>query len=452
MLITLTFDVHIYALLSAIASLLMLIQLSIIAIGLRAYEEPRCASLPTGKRAAIVPVYNEDPNRFREVLMSLKGVFHRVIVVGDGVIEPYSSISKALGAEFYAIPKGGKKRAIEFGVSKLEDEDFVALVDSDTVVPKETAERALAVLNCGYDAVTVRVRVQGYGLLGRLADMYEAYKDVVARGFAGLGKLLVINGQFSVYRAEVLKRIAVNLSGRKVLGRPVIIGDDKELTSRFYELGNVAAYLSSSYVITSSPENVSQFIKQVIRWTRASYLYFIIDLAEGNFSRGVHYFVSGSFSLVLPFLTAVLSFTSVGMPRRLVIHFSVPQIYVLVKAFKWLTSRTIAHFHFFHYHYLVPPMHRFPFFDDKLVHHLTYYVDPILMVSTTLVFLAKTLMTIPGIEIARAVWREAKRDITASIMAVGLYFAQTFISLYAVLTLFDFTKWLTREVRKTSAS
>ena len=433
------FLVYVYAVLTALISTLILLQLGALAVGLRLYKEPACNGLKNrhARVAAIVPVYNERPERFAEVLRNLTSVFDRVIVVGDGVDEPYRGISLKAGAEFYSIPKSGKRRALEVGVAKLKDEEFVALVDSDTTVPKVTVEKAMAVLACGYDAVTVRITVQDSSLLGRLAQMYEFYKDLVARSFAGFGTVLVLNGQFSMYRASALKPLALGLSSRKLFGKTVIIGDDKELTSKLYSFGGKAAYLSSVWAVTSGPESVAHFVKQIVRWTRASYLYFFIDVIEANARRGAYYFFSGLFSLLVPPLTLVTTIISVGLPKAVVLRFSAPELVFLLR----LAKRAFLHTLPPH----VPDLHGVTSGFLTAAKFIVHHVDPLLLSAFALVFLTKVLVVVPGFEIVRMIGREVKNDLTAALMAFLLYSAQTYIALYAMLTVFDFTKWLTRE-------
>ena len=433
------FLVHVYAVLAALTSTLILLQLGALAVGLRAYKEPACNGLRNGqgKVAAIVPVYNERPERFAEVLRNLTSVFDRVIVVGDGVDEPYKGISLKAGAEFYSIPKSGKRRALEIGVSKLENEEFVALVDSDTTVPETTVKKAIAVLACGYDAVTVRITVQDSSLLGRLAQMYELYKDLVARSFAGFGTVLVLNGQFSLYRASTLKVVALGLSSRKLFGRTVIIGDDKELTSKLYSLGGKATYLSSVWAVTSGPESVTHFVKQIIRWTRASYLYFFLDVIEMNVQRGAYYFFSGLFSLMVPPLTFLMTLISVGLPKGVVLRFSAPELVFLLRVVERAFLRvTPPH---------VSQLHGITSGFQTATKFIVHHVDPLLASAFVLVLLTKVLVVVPGFEIVKGIGREVKNDLTAALMAFLLYLAQTYIALYAMLTVFDFTKWLTRE-------
>ena len=425
-------------LLFSFTSLIFAVQLALIFLLSSRYSDPSNNVSPLSpsakgfKTAAVVPVYGEDENVFERVIVKLTRLFDRVIVVGDGVSEPYRSIALAHGAEFYSVPRSGKRGALEYGISLLRDEKYVALVDSDTEVPDETYWKSLAVLESGYDALTVRIRYKGDSLTARAQDFLGYYNDVLNRAFARLGKVYVLNGQFSVYRAVKLKEIIAGLSLRKLLGRLIVVGDDKELTSRAHMAGQRLAYLSSAEAVTYGASSLIVAVKQLLRWTRSGYLYLFLDLASLNYRRGFLYYVAGVVSVLYPVLGA--SVTALGLMHphhhQMLINLNDPFLWLVRE---W-TMKLLA---------MIGVLPKEPRLFAVFVHE-HFVSNSTLLLAGTLKLAADLLTALATLGFVMQVLPKAREDPKGAVVSLGLLWIQGLLSIYSLITLYKVSSWLTR--------
>ncbi|MCI4456003.1 MAG: glycosyltransferase [Sulfolobus sp.] len=424
-------------LLFSLTSLIFAVQLALIFLLSSRYSDPSTNVSPLSpstkgfKTAAVVPVYGEDENVFERAIVKLTRLFDRVIVVGDGVSEPYRSIALAHGAEFYSVPRSGKRRALEYGVSLLRDEKYVALVDSDTEVPDETYWKSLAVLESGYDALTVRIMYKGDNLTARAQDFLGYYNDVLNRAFARLGKVYVLNGQFSVYRVVKLREIIAGLSSRKLLGRLIVVGDDKELTSRAHRAGLRLAYLSSAAAVTYGASSLIIAIKQLLRWTRSGYLYLFLDLVSLNYRRGYLYYIAGVVSVLYPIFGALVTALELTYPHyhQMLINLNDP--FLLVR--EW-TKELLA---------IIGVLPNEPRLFVSFIRE-PFVNDSTLLLAETLKLAADLLTALATLGFAMQVLPKAREDPKGAVLSLGLLGIQGLLSIYSLMTLYRVSSWLTR--------
>ncbi|MCQ4345446.1 MAG: glycosyltransferase [Sulfolobaceae archaeon] len=426
-------------LLLSLTSLIFAVQLALIFLLSSRYSDPSTNMSPLSpsakgfKTAAVVPVYGEDENVFERVIVKLTRLFDRVIVVGDGVSEPYRSIALAHGAEFHSIPRSGKRGALEYGVSLLRDEKYVALVDSDTDVPDETYWKSLAVLESGYDALTVRITYKGDNLTARAQDFLGYYNDVLNRAFARLGKVYVLNGQFSVYRAVKLREIIAGLSSRKLLGKLIVVGDDKELTSRAHRAGLRLAYLSSAEAVTYGASSLITAIKQLLRWTRSGYLYLFLDLMSLNYRRGFLYYIAGMDSVLYPIFGAIVTALELTYPHHhhhILINLNDPFLWLVME---W-TKELLA---------ILGVLPKEPRLFVAFVHK-PFVNDSTLLLAGALKLAADLLTTSATLGFVMQVLPKARDDPKGALVSLGLLGIQGLLSIYSLITLYRVSSWLTR--------
>ncbi|TRM79499.1 hypothetical protein DJ528_00935 [Sulfolobus sp. B5] len=110
-------DILFYLLISTIISIATIIYISFTVPLAFSYRQ-KFSSSKVNKNdiTALIPVYNENVNTFKEVINSVKENGINFIVVGDGCDQPYREIVESSGGVFIGLAKnGGKRNAIREG-------------------------------------------------------------------------------------------------------------------------------------------------------------------------------------------------------------------------------------------------------------------------------------------------------------------------------------------------
>jgi hyaluronan synthase len=195
-----------------------------------------------------VPVFNEDETALRTALQSVLNQTRpvdRVQVVNDGSTENVEQLMAvrawwlaqadgypATRLEWIDLPNAGKRRA-QVTTFRDDDADVFATMDSDTVLDSRCVAEGLkpfarpditsvASVILAYNNRTLWVRVTDTWLL--------AFQLTVRGAMSKLGCVLVNNGNFALYRAEVVRKAIPCYEGEQFLGHPVEFSDDSLLT------------------------------------------------------------------------------------------------------------------------------------------------------------------------------------------------------------------------------
>ncbi len=272
---------------------------------------PGNASLAT----IVIPVYREDPDIFRRTLSRAAGQGSRVIVVGDGVIEPYRSIAEEFGCEFIGLPEHkGKRECLARGIESV-DTRFVMFLDSDTLLPEGGVRDLVGTFTeeIGGVGANLSVSIDGSSI-SYSSEFIERSREIVLKAMSLNGSVMLLDGPCAVYRTSVIKPFVLSDTFRNFsfLGKKNShgMGDDRQLTGHIIR-SNLRAVKNFKVTVSVEPKkDVRSFIKQQVRWARTSWLYFFKDLFDGTAKKaGLAYTFELLYIYILPLLLLVLGLT-----------------------------------------------------------------------------------------------------------------------------------------------
>jgi hyaluronan synthase len=242
------------------------------------------------KVSLVTPVYNENPELFRNALDSWsREIPDEIIAVIDysdkACIQTFQQFAKTNPqARLIVTKKRGKRAALADGI-KAATGDIVVLTDSDTI----WQERLLPHLIVPFrdrrvGGVGTRQNVLETGTLAqRLFDIHldsrylEEIKFLAAAGDA----LTCLSGRTAAYRRSVVLPLLDDLVNETFWGKPCISGDDKCLTNLVQAQGWRTRYQENARVYTPGVPAMGSFLKQRLRWTRNSWRADLRAMYEG---------------------------------------------------------------------------------------------------------------------------------------------------------------------------
>jgi hyaluronan synthase len=227
--------------------------------------------------SVIVPVVDEPPELFREVLRRIaEQEPDETIVVING---PRNLALEAVCNEFADgltwtwTPVAGKRNAVRTGVERASGEAIV-LVASDTLWTAGTlAELVKPFADPRVGGVTTRQRILAHerNLLTRWADWLENSRALYAMPAQSvLGQVGCLPGRTIAFRREILIRSMPAFLSERFLGVFLEISDDRTLTNYTLRQGYRTVYQSTSLVYTDAPTRIGKLIRQQYRWARGS--------------------------------------------------------------------------------------------------------------------------------------------------------------------------------------
>ncbi|QKR00176.1 glycosyltransferase [Metallosphaera tengchongensis] len=394
----------------------------------------------------LIPVYGEDEAVFRKVISSVARQGARILVVGDGCDEPYRSIVNSAGGEFLRTPeRSGKRVALSFGINHVKSK-YVLLLDSDTILPQDGLKNMLSIMDKDVGGVSVNVRNVKTGNTYYLAELIERLKEMTMRAVNGSGYAMLLNGKCSLYRVDLIKPFMQTDEFKypTFLGRRALIGDDKQLTNYVISKGFKAIVDFETVALTYPPENLKKLSKQLLRWSRANYYFFAREIRDGTMlKRGPVYVYNFFYTTVLPFLLTVMTVLDLFFMDSVLadtnpVDYENAVIYggnfilhlPLIIAKRLLFTFFVGYFPIAHLHPRVPQLHA------NLLPRIN------LKYSIILGHLANYLTIVPFVYSLWRLMAEEKLK-TLVIGSLGLLI-QWIVSFYALLTIWDQDKWLTR--------
>ncbi|ARM76739.1 glycosyltransferase family 2 protein [Acidianus manzaensis] len=394
---------------------------------------------------AVIPVYNEDPKLFEQVIKTISYI--KFIVVGDGCVEPYNSITKKYDGTFIAISKrSGKRNALSEGL-KLVKTPFVLFLDSDTILPKQSLSHMLSVMDDKTGGVSPRVLMLNNGKFAYYySEFFERMSEILQRALSKYGKAAVLYGHCALYRTNVIKDLVLSRDFKepKILGRKFIIGDDRQLTNYILNKGYKAFIDYDVIAFTEPPNDIKKFTNQVIRWTKSNYLYFINDIAKGTIvKKGPLYIFNSVYTNVLPFFFLILSLVSLGGTRIFDINsileypeilfgmiFKIIHYMLIIPTILGINHLLYTNSHIVHAHINISHLS-----ITKINSHHLDYLDKSIRI-------ASSLSSLPFVI---ALFRMIERDKTKVLVLGSIALAvQLFAAFYSIFTLWMPDSWRTR--------
>ncbi len=232
----------------------------------------------------LVPAHNESLT-IGATLQSLWGQTRRpdkVVVVADNCTDDTADIARRHGAEVFTTvgntdkKAGGLNQALSEMFAHIDDRDVAMIMDADSVIVPEFLQTAMGRLDAEPDLIAVGgvfYGEEGPGLVGQLQrNEYTRYQRYVSRR---LGKVFVLTGTASLFRAYALKAVA-DSRGTLIPGDPgrvydtLAMTEDNEMTLALKSLGAKMISPMQCRVVTEVMPTWSALWRQRMRWQRGA--------------------------------------------------------------------------------------------------------------------------------------------------------------------------------------
>ncbi len=248
----------------------------------------------------VIPVYKEDESTFMETVRSVAKQGVRFIVVGDGCSFPYKQITRSLGGEFIEIPHSGKKAALSRGIREVKT-PLVMFLDSDTVIDDNGIEKLASRVDDETGGITPNVEVMPSpnSMVYLSSRVMDFFRKINARVLERNGGLMVLNGQCSLYKTDVVTHFVT--SQEFLRAKEGFYGDDREITMFLKSKGLKVKMEESVRALTMPPSNMKGLVNQMVRWFKAGYYYYAKELKERSTNNPLYFYVL-TYWYVLPFL------------------------------------------------------------------------------------------------------------------------------------------------------
>ena len=260
-----------------------------------------------GRVLCIVPCYNEEPELVHATVKALLRqtiLPDKIHVVDDGSAVPLETFDDPL-VEWHRVPNGGKRHAQAYALDlhAPQEFDFILTVDSDSVLDDDALEHMLrAMQDDRVQACTGMIFVRNWdtNFLTRLTDINVVTSCLLFRMSRSiLGIVSPTSGALALYRSAV---IYDNLADYLTSGTA---GDDRRMS--FYALlrGQVVG-VTEAVVCTQLPDTWKGIFWQRMRWSKSAWLGTGFVVTNLRPLVVVFYVFPLMFTLLWPFVTAVL--------------------------------------------------------------------------------------------------------------------------------------------------
>lgn len=240
-----------------------------------------------GRLIVLVPAHNEAEGISQAVTALLRQTYRpsMVVVIADNCRDDTARLAAQAGARVFTTYQNRHKKAGALNqvlaqlLPQLAHDDFVTVVDADSVLDPDFLAHAVARLNADrrLGAVGGVFRgSSGSGFVGHLQrNEYMRYARDVARLN---GKCLVVTGTAAVFRAGTLKDVsAARLSGRLPAGDgaggvydTTVLTEDNEMTFALRHLGYTVVSPKECSLVTEVMGTWGDLWRQRLRWKRGA--------------------------------------------------------------------------------------------------------------------------------------------------------------------------------------
>jgi cellulose synthase/poly-beta-1,6-N-acetylglucosamine synthase-like glycosyltransferase len=247
------------------------------------------SSNPKLGASLLIPLFREKPE---SVMVTAKNVakqtYPRELMEVVLIVEPDDEQTKGFAPKVVEFLEGQgiRCRVVESdGRVKLKahalncalrvvESDVVAVYDADDVFPEDQVEKAVALMEQGYDAVGTRVYRYRKTILGSflLLDTFIWY-NIFLPFFQAVAKAFPLSGEGLFVKKRVLEAVG---------GFPEVLAEDAYLTILLAEKGFKIALLDSE-VEELAPKGWRSAVKQRLRWFRG-YAQCLARLAKAKLS------------------------------------------------------------------------------------------------------------------------------------------------------------------------
>ena len=221
----------------------------------------------------IVPAYNEQINAVKTLQNLLQQDYpnFEIIFVDDGSKDnTYKNVLDVFGehskVKVMTKPNGGKASALNFGISKTENE-YVVCIDADTQLKSDAVtqlmKRFITPLKnngeVGAVAGNVKVGNENTILTKWQSIEYTTAQNFDRRAFGLINCITVVPGAIGAFKNEAIQKAGGFTTDT--------LAEDCDLTIRILRDGYHVVNCTEAIAVTEAPETLNQFMKQRFRWS-----------------------------------------------------------------------------------------------------------------------------------------------------------------------------------------
>lgn len=173
-------------------------------------------------------------------------------------------------------PHGGKRDVLYTGFKiAILDPEVTAVVtsDSDSIMETDSVMELTAMLrDRRIHAATGSVRIfNDTTTISYMSALRYFYASNLERAYESYnGCVLCMSGPLSIYRADTVEKFIDKWYHQTFLGKPCTYGDDRHLTNCILEAGGRAVFTPFALCITETPQTLTRFLRQQLRWNKSS--------------------------------------------------------------------------------------------------------------------------------------------------------------------------------------
>lgn len=237
--------------------------------------------------SVIIPAYNEGALVRDSILSAAASRYPsdrlEIIAVDDGSTDDTWSHILAAAREVGSgirvhtrrqLRNRGKRQALYRGFRSARGDVFVT-IDSDSVLEPDALRNAVSPLvrepEIGCVAGCVQVLNPRQSVFTRFLKCTFSLSFKFVRAYQNEFRgVFCTPGALSVYRADVVRRVADEWRSQRFLGRTCMTGEDRAMTNLFLREGWLTAYQGNAVVWSRMPHTYRDLTNMFLRWARSN--------------------------------------------------------------------------------------------------------------------------------------------------------------------------------------
>ena len=237
-------------------------------------------TLPTC--TVLVPAYNEGKHVYDTILSILDSNYPKeklkIITINDGSYDDtikYLLLAAKQSSQVNVInleTNQGKKHALYLGMKRAQSE-FIATVDSDSIVEKNTLRNLVQPFvdsRVGAVAGTITGKRQSTNTHVCILDVMLIFGcEFLRKAQSVTGNVICTPGALSCYRKSAIMPIIEQWLEQKFMGVDAKIGEDRAIATLLLQNGYWIVHQDCAKAETCLPESYWGVCKMLLRWTRS---------------------------------------------------------------------------------------------------------------------------------------------------------------------------------------